>query len=385
MKLWSRLRRFFILLSCLARAIFFGRAIKLPNDLSAIIVVPTGKLGDIICTTPVLSAIRNKWPQVKIIAAGDSSSQLAILADSGLVDEYLNLKERGAIIRIRQISAQVGIVTGPSFEPTATLYLAGIPLVIAPIVVGGVSPNETRLYKILQKFIKTFPYHFTGYAPRERLRSLEPLGLFTQETKKHLGYSPVAAKQIKNFFDSIPKTKPGQELLIAISPSAGNKIKEWPSERFAAVADHLFRKYQATIFIVGSQADYSQAEELIKRLSSGTIVKNIVGRFNLDELKAFIARLDLFISVDTGPIYIAEAFAIPTIDIVGPVDDRVQPPCSSSQRCVVPPRRDRAELFILNARAYNHSEALRQTLSITVPMVLREIDDLLVFTKINKK
>ena len=34
----------------------------------------------------------------------------------------------------------------------------------------------------------------------------------------------------------------------------------------------------------------------------------------------------LFISVDTGPIYIAEAFNVPTVDIVGPVDENVQPP-----------------------------------------------------------
>ena len=61
-------------------------------------------------------------------------------------------------------------------------------------------------------------------------------------------------------------------------------------------------------------------------LNPETQFVNTDGLFSLDELKALIQRLSLFISVDTGPIYIAEAFDVPTIDIIGPMDENEQPP-----------------------------------------------------------
>ena len=85
----------------------------------------------------------------------------------------------------------------------------------------------------------------------------------------------------------------------------------------------------------------------------------------------------MFISADTGPIYIAEAFDVPTVDIVGPMDEREQPPISPIHRIVVPPNRTKPQLHIMNARTYNREEAFRQVASITSAMVITETDALL--------
>ena len=99
-------------------------------------------------------------------------------------------------------------------------------------------------------------------------------------------------------------------------------------------------------------------------------------QMSLDELKALIARATLFVSVDTGPLYIAEAFDVPTVDIVGPVDERVQPP-TGPRHTVVVPLRERAQLYIMNARVYDEVEARRQTESISVEQVCAAIDTLI--------
>jgi len=355
---------------------------KKPSDTSKVIIVPTGKLGDVVCNTPVLMAIRKHRPKTHIIVAGATKLHRPLLADSGLVDEYLDLGERGAIKRIKESRAQVALVTGPSFESVAPLYLAGVSLIVAPKVVGGYSPSETRPYKILQKFIKTFPYKMGEYAPRERLKVLEPLNIFSQDTQKHLGFSETANKTIEEFF-TINNINLGKDFIVGMSPSAGNKIKEWPTDRFAKVADYLSEKYNAKIAIIGSKGEKAKVEEFISYLDKKTIFVNAVGAFNLDELKAFMSKFNLFISVDTGPIYIAESFSIPTIDITGPIDEKEQPPQGLSHRNVVPPERSRPELFVLNARSYNREEALRQLHSISVPLVTKEVD--LLISDLNKK
>lgn len=383
MNFFSRIKRIILIARCLWRGVFWGRASQRPKSVSRIIVVPTGKLGDIVCNTPVLKAIRTYLPKAHLIVAGATKLHRPILSDSGLVDEYLDLEKKGMIDRAKNYQADVAIVTGPSYEPAALLYLAGVPLVIAARVEGGVSPAVTRPYKILQRLIKTFPYRFGEYAPRERLRALEPLGIFSDDTRKHLGFSQIADQKVEQFFFA-NNLNSENDLIVGISPTAGNKIKEWPTERFAKVADYLYEKYNAKVLIVGSKNDSAKAQEMISHLNKNTKLIDATGAFNLDELKAFISKLQLFISVDTGPIYIAEAFGVPTVNIVGPVDERVQPPRGLIHRNVVPPNRQRAELSILNARSYNQEEARRQVFSITVPAVIEEIDRLISDGQVHK-
>ena len=99
-------------------------------------------------------------------------------------------------------------------------------------------------------------------------------------------------------------------------------------------------------------------------------------KFSIDELKALIAQAGLFISVDTGPLYIAEAFGVPTVDIVGPMDEREQPPIGEHHKVVVPPR-TAAAIHIMNARVYDEQEARRQIEAISVEMVCEAVDGFL--------
>lgn len=367
--------RVWLLVRCLGRAMIWGRATKIPRRIARVIVVPTGKLGDVVCCTPVLRALRVNLPQTKIIVAGLSKLHRPLLADSGLVDEYLDFEAPNLESRIQAAQADVAVVTGPSFDSAAPLFLAGVPLVVAARVEGGFSPAQTRPYRIFQKLIRTFPYKINEYAPRERLRSLEPLGIFTDDTRKHLGFSKVTGEKAKQFLAE-NQIDPQRYFVVGISPSVGNEIKEWPEDRFAQVADHLVARYGAKIIMIGGPKDKDRVRKTISFLKTKTEVTENMD-FNIEELKALVSLLHLFIAVDTGPIYIAEAFGVPTIDIVGPVDERVQPPHGFIHRNVIPPNRTRPELSILNARSCDREEALRQVCSTTALSVIQETDGLI--------
>ena len=371
MRLLERINRILLIVRCIIRGIFYGVANRVPKNISTVMVVPTGKLGDVVCATPVLHAIRTYLPKVRIIVAGNTKLHRALLSNSGLVDDYIDLEENGAVARIKEYNAGAALVTGPSFTTTALMYLSGIPLVVAARVEGGFSPSETRPYKILKKFITTFPYRMGEYAPRERLKVLESLNIFTEDTTKHLAFSSEANNKAQELFGQYK-----DRILIGISPSAGNKIKEWPVDRFAEVANYIALKYNAVIVIVGGQNDTKYSEKMRSGLNKEIQYIDTTGTLSIDELKATISKLNLFVSVDTGPIYIAEAFNVPTVDIVGPMDEREQPPIGKLHKIVVTPRK-KPELHILNARMYNKKEARRQTLSVSTQDVIDEIDGLI--------
>ena len=368
----ERLQRLLLLVRCLLAFLWRGKAVRAPEEPSVIVAVLSGKLGDVVCGTPVLRALKQRFPRARVIAAG-GSVLAPLLADSGLANEYINI-DAVSEVRLRSYEADAAVLTGPSFAPAARLYLAGIPLVVAPRVVGGYCPFETWPYRVLKRLISTYPYRMGEYAPRERLRSLEPLGIVSEDTKKYLGFSSAAEKKVKELFEREGIAL--GEFLVGVSVTAGNKIKEWPEERFAKVIDHLVETKRARVLLIGGPDDAPRTERTLSLLSHPERVLNAQGLFNIDELKACISKLGLFISVDTGPIYIAEAFNVPTVDIVGPLDEREQPPRGPFNRNVVPPYERMSQLHILNARFYDRAEAERQTLSITVEAVVRETDAL---------
>jgi heptosyltransferase II len=368
----QRLGRLSLLVRVLTRSLTHGKANKIPEKLNRVVVVLTGKLGDVVCGTPVLRALRRHSENIHITVAGTTSILKPVLDHSELVDDYINLDGDKAIEKVKNGKFDAGFVTGPSFSSVAKLYLAGVPLVVAPEVVGGHSPSVTKPYKGIMSLITTFPYKMREYAPRERLRVLEPVGIMAEDTTKKLGYSNEGERRVSAFLTE-NNLKP-EDFMVGITPSAGHKIKEWSEERFAKVADYLSDKYEAKVLLIGVPSN----KERILKVES--LVKNkvvLADRFNIDELKALVSKLDLLIGVDTGPIYIAEAFDVPTLDITGPIDENEQPPRGPLHRNVVPPYRKGPELFVLNARSYNKAEVLKQIDSITPELVTKEADILI--------
>lgn len=369
----ERIKRILLLVRCIIRAIFHGAADQITSNISVIIVVPSGKLGDVVCTTPVLAAIRVYLPKAHIIVAGNSRLHRPLLADSGLADDYLDLEDYGVIARIQECRADVALVTGPSYESVALLYLAGVPLIVAPTVVGGVAHDITRPYKILQKFIKTFPHQLEGYAPRERLEALKPLGIMSSDTTKHLGFSEVADKKAT---DLLSKISGSYRYLVGISAGAGNKEKQWAPKKFAQVANHLIKKYNAHIIVFGGKNDIAESGKLIRAIEDKSRMTDLTG-ISIDDLKACISKLDVFISVNTGPLYIAEAFNISTVDLLGPVNPWVQPPQGKIHKMVFPPGKPKPLISTMNVRNHDIKEAERIAQSTRLEDVITAVEEAL--------
>ncbi len=349
----------------------------MPNGLPRkVLIVQLAKLGDMVCITPVLHALRQHSPETKIYVLGNASNK-EVLAGSSDVDEYIVFEKKNMFSIIRYLRGEkidVACNRGTGYIGLVTVLLAGIKSVIATRVVYG-KRFETRTYKWLLPFVHTVDFRFGEYMPLQFLRLLEPLGIFSSDTKKHLRFSKIASEKVDQFFAQ-KNIDSQRDFIVGISPSAGNKIKEWPADRFALVADYILERPRTKVVLIGGENDEEEIQNMIKHIKSSKRVINAQGQFTLEELKAFISRINLFMSVDTGPIYIAEAFDVPTIDIIGPVDEKEQPPQGLIHRSVVSPHRTKPELWVLNARMYDRIEARRQVESITVPMVTAAFDEL---------
>ncbi len=338
-----------------------------------ILVIQTGKLGDTVCTTPVFRAIKEKYPNALLTVCGDGVSK-EVLRGNNRIDEYVLVNELTRE-KIKELKLDVAIILGPNPDMLFKLLISRIPKIIAPKITGGFSPYATKKYRILLNFVTQVEHRMHHYAPQEYLNMLRPLGIISSNTQKELSVESDAEKKIENLLSANKGKK------VGIAPGAGNKIKEWSPENFNLIAKFIIEKGYKVILIGGPQD--KDLGEVVKVGISNDDVLDSIGSITIEELKALVKNLDLFISVDTGPIYIAEAFKVPTVDIIGPMDECEQPPNGELNRLVYLRDRKSPAIHIMNARLYDKNEARRQIEMITPGMVIAEIKDL--FAKLDNK
>jgi ADP-heptose:LPS heptosyltransferase len=139
-------------------------------------------------------------------------------------------------------------------------------------------------------------------------------------------------------------------ITIGIHVSGGRAIKQWPEERFRDVAGRLARDRAATIVLTGAPADRAQVEAIRTALPPERVLD--LSDASLMTVAAVLARLDLFVTGDTGPMHLAQAVGTPIVAVFGPSQPwrygprgprdrvvRVDLPCSPCNRIRTPPER----------------------------------------------
>ncbi len=144
--------------------------------------------------------------------------------------------------------------------------------------------------------------------------------------------------------------------LVGVHASGGRESKQWHLDRFAAVARHLATTRGATIVLTGTPADRPLVDAIKGGLGSINVL-DLAGDMDVPTLAAVLARLDLFVSSDTGPMHLAAAVGTPVVALFGPASParygprayheqivRVDLWCSPCGRVRLPPERCRGHI-----------------------------------------
>jgi lipopolysaccharide heptosyltransferase II len=140
--------------------------------------------------------------------------------------------------------------------------------------------------------------------------------------------------------------------LIGVQAGGGRAIKQWPPERFGAVAAAVARAHDATIVLTGAASDRLLIDEARRALPPSARVIDVSTVTDLLDVAAIVERLDLLITGDTGPMHVADAVGTPVVAIFGlttpvrwgPLSHRsrvvrIDLPCSPCNRVRRPPER----------------------------------------------
>jgi len=328
---------FFIIVSFVLSPFFYGlfliHKFKPINQLK-ILVIQTAKIGDLICSTPVFREIKRHYPQsflsVLIIPKTEG-----VIINNPYIDEII-LFDKKKYSNIRNVLDLIKGIRKKNFDWSFSLLPGILENVIPfwsgiPNRVGTTSLYSSRGTKILSIFNNyRLEYRRHTLALKHYLSLLKFIDISQVDERKEIFVEPIEEKKALRFLKENKLNT--ADFLVGISLTAGNKFKEWSLKKFVKLADKLIEELGAKIIFVGAPQDnliIKQAQREMKNKSSETSQS-----FNLSEAPALFQYFKIFISVDSGSLYIANAMGVPVVDIAGPIDIYEQPPLGDKCRIV---------------------------------------------------
>ena len=288
-------------------------------DLSAVrevLVLRLDRIGDVLMALPALADLRRALPSARIrLAVGRWSEEVAAMAP---VDEVIvwsapwagrpgeGAESRRSLARkARERAARPPDVAIDLQGDVRAAFLMRLTSARARVGYANTGGRSWLTHVV--------PLDETVSWVEQNRRAVEVVAGPRQETttRAHVAADPAWSRALLE-----REGLAGRRPLVAIHPSGGRTIKQWPVERWREVARRLQEELGATVAVTGGVGDVALARALGSGLPRPVI--DLAGRLSVAETMAVIGALDLFLSPDTGPMHMACAMGTPSVAVFGP-------------------------------------------------------------------
>lgn len=293
----------------------------------SLLVVRLGAMGDIIHTLPAASALRTAFPRATIgwlveerwaellctlryPRSGKRSSQRPLIDRVHSVNTAGWRRSLLSFNTWQQMASGLSELRGIRYEAAIDFQGAVRSALLArwsgaPVVYGSAQPRENAASMFYSRQVLVSGTHVVEQA----------LSLAEAVTKQSVSDCAV---EFPLDFDAEQKLKPllsDVPAFAILSPGAGWGAKQWPADRYGAVASELANHG------IHSLINYGPGEEelavAVETASEGTARKVSC---SVAELIALTRHARLFIGGDTGPLHLAAALRVPVVAIFGPTN-----------------------------------------------------------------
>ncbi len=111
----------------------------------------------------------------------------------------------------------------------------------------------------------------------------------------------------------------GGRTLVTLNTSSGRAAKNWPLDRFKQLVRWLVHDMDASVLLIGTKDQQSDAERIIAYCASPH-VRSAIGQTTLAQALGLMKRSDLFIGNDSGLTHFAARMDVPTVAIYSGID-----------------------------------------------------------------
>ncbi len=299
-----------------------------PAQLRRALVIKLRHHGDVLLTSPVLSALKAAAPQCEIDALvfADTTPMLQDHpALSQLHSIGRNWKKLGPLAQLRHEWALLKSLRARQYD--LVIHLTDHPRgawltrLLAPH--WSVAPQRAGKAKWWKKSF-THLYRTVGGGRRHtvdtHLDALRRLGISPADDARALLMVPGREAYAK--LDALlAQHDLARGSFIQLHPASRWFFKCWPASLNARLLQALAARGERIVITAAPDArEQAMVEAIIAE--AGVPVVNLAGQFSLRELAALTARAKLFVGVDSAPMHIAAAVGTPCVALFGPSGDK---------------------------------------------------------------
>ena len=282
-------------------------------------------LGDVTHVVPLVRTLQKAWPRLQLDWIIDKAGQKLLEGLEGVV--FHAYDKRSGLAGMRALRRQLPV---EGFDALLQMQVALRANVLSAFIPARrrIGYDRARSRDLHGLFINERIPDRPGIHVLDAIGSFcEPLGLKQTEVVWNLPV-PEAARE----WARAQWADDGTPTLV-ISPCSSHARRNWYPERYAAVADHAAAKGWRIVLCGGrSELERSTTDAIVAAMKAPAL--DLVGKDTLKQLPALLARADLVMTPDSGPMHIANAMGSKVLGLHAASNPARSGPYSDRRFCV---------------------------------------------------
>ena len=293
-------------------------------DARRVLIVRLDHIGDLILTSPFLREIRRSLPGSEITLLVTPECR-PIVEHCPYVDHVVvHARFRPAPFgRVRRIVQEISfsrnrlwprhfdLAVVPRwdtqlFREGFLAYLSGARMRVGFEESGNTVIRNDDSYACLYTHLAPSGSHM--HEVEKYLALLQWMGGSVVDTRTEVWLAPEDRAYALEKMPALPR-----RVRVAMVPGSSSSGRRWPSEKFAEIASWMVQDLGWEVVLIGAPGEVPLGRAVEEACSEGVV--NLIGQTSVRQTIALLERCQLYVGNDTGPMHMASAVGVPSIEI----------------------------------------------------------------------
>lgn len=299
-----------------------------------VLIVRAGAIGDTLMATPLVRAVRKTFSECHLVFLC-STTALDVIRYNPHIDQAIPIAYRHIPAWLSREKSRIHAALR-KLDLDWALVLESHPSFIDLVRKGGA--RRIIAYSADDDVRGFEPARFDPrkHSIENHLELASPLRLRQDGLQMELNNQPETIKMVARRLEQAGVA--GGDFLVGIHAGWGGRprtpnqtrLRSWPPGRFGDVVRWLVNVHGARVVLTGSAADRPLTSYIAH--TAGVPCMDLAGELSLLELAALIQRMNVYLTVDSGPAHMAAALSTPLVTLWGPgIFEQTAPVSPSNQ------------------------------------------------------
>jgi lipopolysaccharide heptosyltransferase II len=293
-----------------------------------ILLVRLRLIGDVVFTTPLVRALRRRFPDSRLVYIVESTAA-PVVARNPHLDEVLTIAHTRGLRRLRDDVKLAAKLRAARFDVAIDLH--GGPRAAwltwatrAPTRVGYDVRGRAWMYTHVVHRPRRLGQRHSVESQWDLLGAVDaalPTDADRSRDRVEMPVDPsaLAAVEARLAARGVPRSA----RLVVLHVSAGNPFRRWPRASFAELASDLAAHDERRwVLVTSGPSDRDAVRRVVAdaRARAGAAAARVIESedLTLAELRALMERAALFVGGDSGPLHVASTSNVPIVGLYGP-------------------------------------------------------------------